>query len=212
MSLRVPSENECDIIFPLKGLALGVYSFSKQGIGALESLYLICFLCISLCCLARDPGEMMPDPQSNYEVQNRAQAISESDPFTDRRYMQFYRHFQPGARTVLDVGCNTGRGGKVLEQIDPNLAILGLDCVPDRLDVLPACYTKKILGLSTEIPLPDRSIDVVVAGEFLEHLYPIDADRTLSEFQRILVIGGRLLLTSPNPNYILNRLRGRTAF
>jgi hypothetical protein len=49
-------------------------------------------------------------------------------------------------------------------------------------------------------------MDGIVAGEFLEHLYPSDVDPTLCEFQRVLRIGGILLMTTPNP-YSLNMRR-----
>jgi hypothetical protein len=49
-------------------------------------------------------------------------------------------------------------------------------------------------------------MDAIVAGEFLEHLYPSDVDPTLCEFQRVLRIGGVLLMTTPNP-YSLNMRR-----
>lgn len=86
-----------------------------------------------------------------------------------------------------------------LKQLNPKLTLLGLDCVQERLDALPECYSQNMHGLSTNIPIEDRSVDVIVAGEFLEHLYPADVDITLCEFQRVLKIGGRLLLTTPNP-------------
>lgn len=56
--------------------------------------------------------------------------------------------------------------------------------------------------------MDDRSCDAIVAGEFLEHLYPSDVDATLCEFQRILAIGGTLLMTTPNP-YSLNMRKQR---
>ena len=33
------------------------------------------------------------------------------DPFTGKRYRQFHRFFRADSRKILDVGCNTGRGG-----------------------------------------------------------------------------------------------------
>ncbi|NEQ27414.1 MAG: class I SAM-dependent methyltransferase, partial [Microcoleus sp. SIO2G3] len=91
-------------------------------------------------------------------------------------------------------------------------SLLGLDCVQERLDALPTCYSQKVHGLSTDIPLEDLSVDVVVAGEFLEHLYPADVDKTLCELQRVLKIGGRLLLTTPNPHYIKNKLSRKSIY
>jgi ubiquinone/menaquinone biosynthesis C-methylase UbiE len=154
----------------------------------------------------------MVNLQKKYEVQNRQEETSECDPFTVKRYEQFFRFFQKEAVTVLDVGCNTGRGGMRLKELNPNLVLLGLDCVQERLDVLPDCYSQKVCGLSTEIPLDDQSVDVITAGEFLEHLYPADVDRTICEFQRVLKVGGRLLLTTPNPHYIKNKIGGTSIY
>jgi ubiquinone/menaquinone biosynthesis C-methylase UbiE len=147
-----------------------------------------------------------------YEVQNAQQDVSEHDPFTRERYDQFFRFFPKEAVKILDVGCNTGRGGLRLKELNPNLTLLGLDCVQERLDALPECYSQGVYGLSTDIPIEDQSVDVIVAGELLEHLYPADVDKTLCEFQRILKIGGRLLLTTPNPHYIRSKLRGTSVY
>ena len=60
--------------------------------------------------------------------------------------------------------------------------------------------------------MDDRFFDVIVAGEFIEHLYPSDVDQTLSEFQRVLRINGRLLLTTPNPIYLKSRIKRETVY
>ena len=154
----------------------------------------------------------MVNLHKKYEVQNIQQGISEHDPFTLKRYEQFLSFFQKEAIRVLDVGCNTGRGGLRLKELNSNLTLFGLDCVQERLDVLPKCYSERVYGLSTDIPMEDRFVDVITAGEFLEHLYPADVDKTLCEFQRVLKIGGRLLLTTPNPNYIKNKISGMSVY
>lgn len=147
-----------------------------------------------------------------YETQNILQHVSVTDTFTLERYEQFYHFFPKGTRSVLDIGCNTGRGGVKLKEKDGALKIYGLDCVQERLDELPDAYSEGVYGLSTEIPKNDCSFDVIVAGEFLEHLYPSDVDKTICEFQRVLKIGGRLLLTTPNPHYIKNKLKNKTVY
>jgi len=141
-----------------------------------------------------------------YEDQNILQHCSSEDPFTLDRYRQFHRFFQEGVQNILDVGCNTGRGGTILNEIDNGLRISGLDCVQERLEQLPDAYTEGVYGLSTEIPKDDGTYDVIVAGEFLEHLYPADVDKSLCEFQRVLKVGGRLLMTTPNPYYVKYKL------
>jgi SAM-dependent methyltransferase len=143
-----------------------------------------------------------------YEKLNAQQVVSEEDPFTEDRYRQFHKFFPVNTRTVLDIGCNTGRGGRILKELQDELVISGLDVVKDRLDRLArGAYQLVICGSSTEIPCDDNTFDVVVAGEFIEHLYPIDVDKTLAEMFRVLKVGGRLLLTTPNPRDIKRRMR-----
>lgn len=84
-----------------------------------------------------------------------------------------------------------------------------MDAVQDRLDRLPKdAYESGVHGYSTEIPNEDGVYDVVVAGEFIEHIYQADVDKTLGEIFRVLKIGGRLLLTTPNPKDIKLKYRG----
>ena len=146
--------------------------------------------------------------KKNYEAINKLQPESECDPFTEERYAQFYRHFPSDVVKVLDIGCNTGRGGKVLNGLNSKLKIFGLDAVQDRLDRLPqGVYESGVHGLSTNIPTDDGFFDVVVAGEFIEHIFQTDVDQTLNEIFRVLKIGGRLLLTTPNPSDIKRKRR-----
>jgi ubiquinone/menaquinone biosynthesis C-methylase UbiE len=148
-----------------------------------------------------------------YAAQNLGQVISEHDPFTLERYVQFHRFLPKHARTILDVGANTGRGGQQLAELKPKFYDLtALDCVQSRLDALPKCYRAAICGLSNAIDCEDRSFDAVVAGEFLEHLYPSDVDQTLCELQRVLKVRGRLLMTTPTPWYLRLWLSGGTVY
>jgi ubiquinone/menaquinone biosynthesis C-methylase UbiE len=147
----------------------------------------------------------------DYERINIVQKDSETDSFTEERYVQFFHYFKKNTTNVLDIGCNTGRGGAMLKKLDSMLEISGLDVVKERLKNIPeGIYAKKILGSSTEIPSEDEQFDAVVAGEFIEHLYAVDVDLTIFEIFRVLKIGGRALLTTPNPNYIKRKAKNRT--
>jgi len=149
--------------------------------------------------------------EKNYEALNLTQPESEHDPFTEDRYRQFYKLLPKDVCSVLDIGCNTGRGGSVLKGLDGSLKIYGLDAVRDRLDRLPKSdYEEGVHGYSTKIPNEDDTYDAVVAGEFIEHIYQADVDQTLGEIFRVLKIGGRLLLTTPNPGDIKRKMRGRS--
>lgn len=147
-----------------------------------------------------------------YADENSAQTVALEDGFSILRYRQFARHLPPSVKTVLDVGCAEGRGGNELKSIRQDIELLGLDCVAERLEQLPPSYNRRILGLTNRIPLEDRSCDAIVAGEFLEHLYPSDVDPTLCEFQRILEIGGTLLMTTPNPYSLKMKFRKGTVY
>lgn len=154
----------------------------------------------------------MSSKLSHYAAENAAQTVAIEDGFSIKRYQQFARHLPNNAVRVVDIGCAEGRGGNELKAIRPDIKLMGLDCVEERLAALPASYDSKILGLTNQIPLDDRSCDAIVAGEFLEHLYPADVDPTLCEFQRILEIGGTLLMTTPNPYSLKMRKRKGTVY
>lgn len=63
-----------------------------------------------------------------------------------------------------------------------------------------------IMDLNTEkIPLKNNSVDIVIAGEIIEHIFnPV---RFLSEINRILKYKGTLILSTPNICSLKNRLR-----
>lgn len=147
----------------------------------------------------------------NYSVLNLEQKVSENDPFTIERYKQFNCFFPRNTKSILDIGCNTGRGGAELKRIKNDYLIYGLDVVEDRLKRLPDnVYHQVILGSATDIPLPDDFFDAVVAGEFIEHLYSQDVLKTLAEVFRVLKTGGKFMLTTPNPNDLKKRFQKRT--
>lgn len=142
---------------------------------------------------------------------NLHQEGSERDPFTESRYEQFASFLPAGPLKVLDVGCNTGRGGAVLKRVRPEIELHGLDLLQSRLDRLPRdVYSGTVCGSATQVPTADESFDAIVAGEFIEHLLPIDAHRFVADAFRVLKVRGRLLLTTPNPQDIKLLLRSGT--
>lgn len=150
----------------------------------------------------------MPQSKSEIAEANRLQVESETDPFTAERYIQFHSHFPPGATKVLDVGCGTGRGGEVLKSRHPSVDLTGLDLLPERIQVLDKkVYSKAICAFAADIPAESNCYDVVLAGEFLEHVASSQVDGILAEFFRVLRLRGRLLLTTPNPHYLRNKIQ-----
>jgi 2-polyprenyl-3-methyl-5-hydroxy-6-metoxy-1,4-benzoquinol methylase len=65
------------------------------------------------------------------------------------------------------------------------------------------------------IPAPDRSYGLVMFTEVLEHIAVTDPSVVLGEIRRILTIGGRLILSTPNVANVSNILalaRGENIF
>jgi 2-polyprenyl-3-methyl-5-hydroxy-6-metoxy-1,4-benzoquinol methylase len=138
---------------------------------------------------------------------NINQKSSESDSFTKERYIQFLNYFSKDHKTVLDFGCNTGRGGIVLKSIDPELILYGSDIIVERLNMIPdGIYHKKINLSQTKLEDSVNAVDVIVSGEVVEHIPIVQLIEYLQTFKTLLNKNGLLMLTTPNPNAYLVRL------
>jgi SAM-dependent methyltransferase len=104
----------------------------------------------------------------------------------------------PG-RAVLDVGAGTGKLTRALAPAGARL--LAVEPVAEMREVLERRVpdAEVLSGQAEEIPLPDDSVDAIVAGQAF-HWF--DGPRALREFDRVLRPGGRLGL-------IWNRRDGR---
>ena len=133
--------------------------------------------------------------------------------------------FSPGER-ILDIGC--GRGEAILYLACNGAIVYGIDYSPNGLRI-----AKRYLGSKREseqniclvqadagqLPFKDSSFDKLLMFDLIEHLYPEELAKALSEAHRVLVPGGQLIIhTAPNlwyyqfgyPLYrLLERLRGR---
>ena len=151
----------------------------------------------------------MPFESDNLIRANRDQIGSEKDSFTAERYRQFVKYLPKNARRILDIGGGVGEGGRELKRLLSGLSLVGLDCVPERVEAMdPGVYAEKVCAFAENLPFPDGSFDAIVAGEFIEHVPGASVDATLHEFFRVLRLKGTLLLTTPNPYYLRNKLQG----
>ena len=114
-------------------------------------------------------------------------------------------------KRVLDVGCGRGQIGRILNT--------HFSCVVTGLEINPEfareCveYDRVVIG-SAEAPAVfdsfSREFDVIICGDVLEHLQ--QPTIPLQTFHRLLLPGGRLLISVPNVAQIRIRwmlLRGR---
>jgi 2-polyprenyl-3-methyl-5-hydroxy-6-metoxy-1,4-benzoquinol methylase len=142
--------------------------------------------------------------------ENINQTWSETDSFTIDRYKQFSKYFRESS-TVLDMGCNTGRGGVVIKSIFPDVELHGIDLVKERLLKIPVGIYKTTQAAPIEESSFDpNSFDFIVAGEIIEHIPKEVLSKVLKTCYTILRTKGQLILTTPNPGSFLVKL-GRTA-
>lgn len=107
----------------------------------------------------------------------------------------FACRFVKGKR-VLDIACGEGYGAAALEKAGA-ARVSGVDVSEAACAHARGKYGIDARnGTAEQIPLGDGSVDVVVSFETIEHVpHP---DRFLNECVRVLVPGGRLIISTPN--------------
>ena len=116
----------------------------------------------------------------------------------------FARRFARGRR-VLDAACGEGYGVALLA--DASASVIGIDIDAGVIAAAAKRYgdlrnVRFASASVVELPLSDRSVDVVVSFETIEHIGATDQTRMLAEFARVLAPTGLLVLSSPNrPEY-----------
>ena len=59
-------------------------------------------------------------------------------------------------------------------------------------------YTADVQGDARKLPYPDNSIEEILASHLLEHFHFRESFDVLSEWKRVLIPGGKLILEVPN--------------
>lgn len=99
---------------------------------------------------------------------------------------------------ILEIGSAPGHMTALLAL--HNLDITGVDLAPDRIAPIVDEFKLNIQACDIELsplPFPDNSFEYIVFSEVFEHLR-IDLPFTLSQLNRVLIPGGKLILTTPN--------------
>ncbi len=108
--------------------------------------------------------------------------------FVGNRYRIMRSILQAGnlaEQVVLDLGSG---GRPISSGLTSRLLI--------RADIRPAIRPTLVCDLTEPVPLGTHTVDLVIAGEIIEHI--VASRKFLAEIHRVLVPGGRLLLSTPN--------------
>jgi SAM-dependent methyltransferase len=117
---------------------------------------------------------------------------------------------RPGDR-ALDLGCGAGVFTSVLDAA--GAAPVGAEVAQAAVDRCRRTYPAldfRLVPIEGRLPFADGAFDLVWASEVIEHV--ADTARWLSEVRRVLVPGGRLLITTPSHGRAAIALRGLEPF
>src|SRR5690606_14721310 len=115
-------------------------------------------------------------------------------------------------RRVVDIGC--GMGTFTIECARRGARALGVDPAPAALPA--ARRVAEAEGVrnawfaradGVRLPLADGSVDLALAADVTEHLDEATLASLLAEAARVLRAGGRLVLYTPSPTHVFERLR-----
>ncbi|MEU5962275.1 class I SAM-dependent methyltransferase [Micromonospora parva] len=104
------------------------------------------------------------------------------------------RHLGDRQGPVLDLGCGPGHLTGYLRAL--GVDVTGIDLVPEFIAHAQAAHpdVEFRLGSLARLDVADGSVDGILAWYSLIHLPPQELDGVLTEFRRVLVPAGRLVL------------------
>lgn len=110
-------------------------------------------------------------------------------------------------KIVLDVPCGTGWGTSLLKGYTE---VYGLDVSKEAIDYaadhFPGNY---VVGDMTKMPYAEDKFEVVICLEGFEHITFLEGQKFIKEAKRILVPGGKLIMSVP---LLQNRMNSRNPY
>lgn len=114
-------------------------------------------------------------------------------------------------KCLLDVGC--GMGTFAIETAARGAFAVGIDLMPTAINAAQrVAQAEKInaaftLADAATLPFDDGVADITISADFTEHLDDDTLERVLNELARVMKPGATLLIYTPSPTHILERMR-----
>lgn len=143
-------------------------------------------------------GAHLRDPDSTFHRYRKEKVLELCGPVEGQR--------------IVDLGCGWGTISFALAETARE--VVGVDFAEAAIRICRARLKREpMVGLrftradARDTGLPGGQWDLVVAADLVEHLYPEDTLAVYREARRLLRPGGRLVVWTPNPEHLLERLR-----
>lgn len=139
------------------------------------------------------------------DLQNKMSSLGLPEYGRSPRVAKVRRIFSdfPDGMRVLDVGC---ANGVLLQPLIQKHDIHGVDISESLIKLANEAGIKAVTQdfASKPLPYPDKSFDAVLFAETIEH--HVDTDWVMSEVNRVLKPGAKLVLTFPNVRTVVSLL------
>lgn len=124
--------------------------------------------------------------------------LVEYTPFTATNMA--WRMIDRSAKNLLDVGCGPGRMGSVIRR-HRDIYAVGVDAYNPYLEICKSnnSYDKLIQGDVRELSFEDKSFDVILCTELIEHLEKAEACELIKKMERIA--RKQVIITTPVGKY-----------
>jgi len=103
-------------------------------------------------------------------------------------------------RRVLDIACGAGYGSAMLAETAAQ--VTGMDISEEAVAHCRETYAASNLSFAPgdirKIPMPDKSVDVIVSFETMEHVSAEAQADFVREAARVLAPGGLMIVSTPN--------------
>jgi len=117
------------------------------------------------------------------------------------RYYFVLNQIDLEGKVVLDIACGEGYGANILS--GKAKLVYGVDISSETIDHARKAYFKEkikfLVASVASVPLEDKSVDIVVSFETIEHHN--QHIQMMQEIKRVLKYDGILIISSPNKGY-----------